>query len=81
MDITFSIIAPIYNEIGNLADLYSRLKEVMDSTGESWEFILVDDGSTDGSIDAIRRSRPPRPGGDLCPEFWSSNCSHRRIGL
>jgi polyisoprenyl-phosphate glycosyltransferase len=54
MDITFSIIAPIYNEIGNLADLYSRLKEVMDSTGESWEFILVDDGSTDGSTDAIR---------------------------
>jgi dolichol-phosphate mannosyltransferase len=53
MDITFSIIAPIYNEIGNLADLYSRLKEVMDSTGESWEFILVDDGSTDGSTDAI----------------------------
>ncbi len=54
MDITFSIIAPIYNEIGNLADLYSRLKEVLDSTGESWEFILVDDGSTDGSTDAIR---------------------------
>jgi glycosyltransferase involved in cell wall biosynthesis len=54
MDITFSIIAPIYNEIGNLADLYSRLKEVMDSTGESWELVLVDDGSTDGSTDTIR---------------------------
>ena len=54
MEITFSIVAPIYNELGNLADLYSRLKEVMDSTGDSWELVLVDDGSTDGSTDAIR---------------------------
>lgn len=53
MKITYSIIAPIYNEIDNLPELYRRVKEVMDSNGESWEFILVDDGSTDGSTDAI----------------------------
>ncbi len=50
----FSIIAPIYNEIGNLPELYRRVKEVMDSTGEPWELLLVDDGSTDGSTDLIR---------------------------
>jgi dolichol-phosphate mannosyltransferase len=54
MKITYSIIAPIYNEIDNLLELYRRVKEVMDSNGESWEFILVDDGSTDGSTDKIR---------------------------
>ena len=53
MKITYSVIAPIYNEIDNLPELYRRVKEVMDSNGESWEFILVDDGSTDGSMDAI----------------------------
>jgi polyisoprenyl-phosphate glycosyltransferase len=54
MKITYSIIAPIYNEIDNIPELYRRVKEVMDSTGESWELILVDDGSTDGSTDRIR---------------------------
>ncbi len=54
MKITYSIIAPIYNEIENLPELYRRVKEVMDSANEPWEFILVDDGSTDGSTEKIR---------------------------
>lgn len=54
MKITYSIIAPIYNEIDNLPELYRRIKEVMDSTREPWELILVDDGSTDGSTEKIR---------------------------
>src|SRR5512147_300776 len=53
MKITYSIVAPIYNELENIPELYRRVKEVMDSTGETWELILVDDGSTDGSTDAI----------------------------
>lgn len=53
MKITYSIIAPIYNEIDNLDELYKRVKEVMDSNGESWELVLVDDGSTDGSTQKI----------------------------
>ncbi len=54
MSVTYSIIAPIYNEIDNLPLLYRRITDVMDSTGEPWELILVDDGSTDGSTDKIR---------------------------
>jgi glycosyltransferase involved in cell wall biosynthesis len=54
MKITYSIVAPIYNEIDNLPELYRRVKEVMNSSGEPWELILVDDGSTDGSTDKIR---------------------------
>ncbi len=55
MKITYSIIAPIYNEIENLPELYRRVKQVMDSSGETWELILVDDGSTDGSTEKIRQ--------------------------
>jgi dolichol-phosphate mannosyltransferase len=54
MKITYSIVAPIYNELENIPELYRRVSDVMNSTGEPWELILVDDGSTDGSADAIR---------------------------
>ena len=53
MTITYSIIAPIFNERDNIPELHRRVSEVMNSTGESWELILVDDGSTDGSTDMI----------------------------
>jgi dolichol-phosphate mannosyltransferase len=65
MKITYSIIAPIYNELENLPELYRRVKEVMDSTRETWELILVDDGSTDGSTEVIcelgRKDKRVRP--------------------
>ena len=51
---TFSIIAPIFNEKDNLPVLYARINEVMESTKEPWELILVDDGSIDGSTELIR---------------------------
>ncbi|NMC17610.1 MAG: glycosyltransferase family 2 protein [Chloroflexi bacterium] len=51
----FSIIAPVYNEIACLDTLLDRIQKVMDQTGEPWELVLVDDGSTDGSTDKIRQ--------------------------
>ena len=50
---TYTIIAPIYNEIDNISLLYTRISEVMAQTGEPWEFVMVDDGSSDGSTEAI----------------------------
>jgi glycosyltransferase involved in cell wall biosynthesis len=53
MAVTFSIVAPIYNELDNLGELYRRVSEVMSATGETWELVLVDDGSSDGSTGRI----------------------------
>lgn len=53
--IVFSVVAPIYNEIGNVEELYKRLCGVLESVGESWELLLIDDGSTDGSSDVIHK--------------------------
>jgi polyisoprenyl-phosphate glycosyltransferase len=53
MSVTFSIVAPIYNEVENIPELYRRVRDVMTSVEGTWELILVDDGSTDGSTEAI----------------------------
>jgi glycosyltransferase involved in cell wall biosynthesis len=53
MQPTFSIIAPVYNEAESLKELYRRIQEVMDTTQEPWELVLVDDGSQDGSTAII----------------------------
>ncbi len=53
--IEYTIIAPIYNEIGNIPELYRRVKETLEQTGEMWELLMIDDGSTDGSTDEIRK--------------------------
>lgn len=52
MDI--SIIVPAYNEKESLPELTSWIKSVMDKNGFSYEVIIVDDGSKDGSWDAIK---------------------------
>ena len=52
---TFSIIAPVFNEAESLPELFRRVAEVMDQTGEPWELVLVDDGSTDGSTEVVRQ--------------------------
>jgi glycosyltransferase involved in cell wall biosynthesis len=53
MPVTISIVAPIFNELDNLPELHRRVSEVMSGIKETWELVLVDDGSTDGSTERI----------------------------
>src|ERR1700759_3406483 len=43
----YSIVVPFHNEEDNVTQLYARLKSVMEQVGDSFELILVDDGSSD----------------------------------
>ena len=72
---TYTIIAPIYNEIDNIQDLYTRVCEVMDSTGESWEFVMIDDGSSDGSTDAILELK--KKDDKIVPVIFARNFGHQ----
>lgn len=59
MDITkdqsgsLSIVVPIFNEKENIAPLYARVRAAADALGFPWELVLVDDGSRDGSSEAM----------------------------
>jgi glycosyltransferase involved in cell wall biosynthesis len=49
-----SIILPVYNEVGHLRDEVERITKAMDASDYSYEIIVVDDGSTDGSGNELR---------------------------
>ena len=50
-----SILIPVFNEEANLGPLYESLIRVLGTLDESWEILIVDDGSTDGSLEVMRK--------------------------
>jgi polyisoprenyl-phosphate glycosyltransferase len=75
MDPIFSIIAPVFNELESLPVLYQRIKEVMDTAGDPWELILIDDGSQDGSTEVIRELN--RQDERVRPVIFARNFGHQ----
>lgn len=53
-EITFTIVAPNFNEAASVKEFYRRIRDVMETLGEPWELVWVDDGSVDRSTDSIR---------------------------
>lgn len=49
-----SIILPVYNEAGHVVDEIDRITKTMDDSDYSYEIIVVDDGSSDGSDEILR---------------------------
>lgn len=49
-----SVVVPAMNEEENVASLYERVKQAASQWGDEYELILVDDGSTDGTLAACK---------------------------
>lgn len=49
-----SVVTPAYNEAGSLPALRARLCRHLDALGVAWEWIVVDDHSTDASFELVR---------------------------
>jgi glycosyltransferase involved in cell wall biosynthesis len=52
--IDLSVVIPVYNEAENLEALCQEFTSTLAAWGRSFEIILVDDGSSDGSFDLLR---------------------------
>lgn len=52
-----SIISPIFNEAENLVELYERVIATLENIQEEFEFILVENGSSDCSLEIIKNLR------------------------
>jgi dolichol-phosphate mannosyltransferase len=50
-----SLVIPVYNEEANLPPLVEEIRQTMQPLGRPYEVLLVDDGSTDGSLAAMIR--------------------------
>ena len=49
-----SVILPVFNERGHLDAEIGRIHSSLESSGYTYEIIVVDDGSTDGSSERLR---------------------------
>ena len=50
-----SIVIPVYNEEENVDPLVQEIKAVVERLGKGYEIVMVDDGSTDGTFEALAR--------------------------
>jgi dolichol-phosphate mannosyltransferase len=59
---SLALVVPTLNEAGNVNNLLSELTDVLSGTRYEYEIIVVDDGSTDGTVEQVRHwtKRDPR---------------------
>lgn len=55
LHLQLSIVVPVYNQERNVSTALSRIKRVLDSTGLTYEIVVVNDGSRDGTLEVLRR--------------------------
>ena len=56
-----SVVVPGLNEERAIPPLIDRLRPVLDGLGLEWDVIFVDDGSTDGTLELLRRLHAQDP--------------------
>lgn len=61
MPVQIAIVVPLFNESENVAPLVTELVRVFAAEARPWEILLVDDGSTDGTWQAILAAQSTDP--------------------
>ena len=53
--LNISIVVPVFNEVDLIEELLSRIKKVCGELRRTYEIVIVDDGSTDGSYEKLKK--------------------------
>jgi glycosyltransferase involved in cell wall biosynthesis len=61
VSVELSIVIPLYNEEPNVAPLHAELSRVLASMHVAHEVLAIDDGSTDGTFEVLRRIQASNP--------------------
>lgn len=74
-----SVVIPVYNEEGNLDNLFHRLTKTLDAMGKTYEIIFTNDGSADQSLDILRNCYNQRPDVVRIIDFFGNYGQHMAI--
>ncbi|SFN78695.1 Glycosyltransferase involved in cell wall bisynthesis [Pseudobutyrivibrio sp. UC1225] len=55
---SISVVVPVFNEEGNVAELHREILEVCQKNGYEFEIIFIDDGSSDRTVEICKTLRP-----------------------
>ena len=53
---TISVVVPCFNEEESIPLFYREMERVLDEDGRKFEYIFINDGSSDGTLSVLRKS-------------------------
>src|SRR5690349_20281912 len=84
-DLDVTVVLPVFNESGHLLAEIDRTRKALDASEYTYELLVVDDGSTDGSseklleIEDIRLLRFATNRGSGSARKYGSNAARGRV--
>ena len=78
-ELDLSIVVPVYNSADTLSELLDRLTKAIESITQSYEFVLIDDGSRDDSWAVIQSLRATYGGNLVAIQLMRNYGQHNAL--
>lgn len=79
MNPRYSVVVPCYNDSAIVAGTFAQLKAAMDALGAPYELVFIDDGSSDGTFEALKRLQSSSAVPVTLVKLWRNFGQHAAI--